>query len=108
MIPFFVVELEIGVFRKVVGQDQYRQKQKCDHHLQCWMQNIGHRAPAFFGAPRTSPRALSIGNTQACRSAKNNFFCSISVWEMLFALPITQKLYPETRRSHPATGWLLL
>ena len=55
MISFSIVDFEISVVRKAVGQDQYRQKQKSDRHLQCWMQSIRHRVPSFFGAPRTSP-----------------------------------------------------
>jgi hypothetical protein len=107
MIPVSIVGVEVSIVRKAVGQDQYRKKQKSDRHLQCWMQSMRHRAPSFFGAPRTSP-LLCASAIRSLVSARRKIFSVPFHFGEFFLAPITQKLYPETRRSHPATGWLLL
>jgi hypothetical protein len=108
VIPVSIVNIEIGIVGKVVRQDQYRQKQKSDRHLQRSMQSMRHRVPLssehlepllLLSASATTPNPVS--------RSKKIFFVLYSLRENFAAL-ITQKLYPKTRRSHPATGWLLL
>jgi hypothetical protein len=49
VIPVSIVYIEIGIVGKVIWQDQYRQKQKSDRHLQRSMQSMRHRVPLSSG-----------------------------------------------------------
>jgi hypothetical protein len=51
VIPVSIIDIEIGIVRKVVRQDQYRQKENCDRHLQHGRQSMRHRVPLSFGVP---------------------------------------------------------